>query len=115
MAQDLSTSIDSVQWTMSIYMFGLAVMQFFYGAVSEAFGRKAPMIFGVAIMFIGSIICIYASNIETLITGRLIQGIGISACLWRSIFRDTFSGDELAQYASYATMVVMFVIPGALY
>lgn len=115
MARDLSTSIDSVQWTMSIYMFGVAVMQFFYGAVSEAFGRKAPMIFGVAIMFIGSIICIYASNIETLITGRLIQGLGISACacLWRSIFRDTFSGDELAQYASYATMVVMFVIPGA--
>ena len=63
-AQDLTTSIDNVQWTMSVYMFGVAVMQFFYGAISEAFGRKIPMIFGVAIMFIGSIICIYATNIN---------------------------------------------------
>ncbi len=53
-AQDLSTSIDNVQWTMSIYMFGVAVMQIFYGAISEVFGRKVPMIFGVIIMFIAA-------------------------------------------------------------
>lgn len=114
-AQDLSTSIDNVQWTMSVYMFGVAMMQLFYGAISEVFGRKIPMIFGVLIMLIGSIICVYATGIDMLLIGRLVQGVGISACacLWRSVFRDTFSGDELAQYASYATMVVMFVIPGA--
>lgn len=114
-ARDLSTSIDNVQWTMSIYMFGVAVMQVFYGAISEVFGRKVPMIFGVIVMFIGSIICMYATNINILLIGRLVQGMGVSACacLWRSVFRDSFSGDELAQYASYSTMVVMFVIPGA--
>ena len=114
-AQDLRTSIDNAQWTMSIYMFGVAVMQVFYGALSEVFGRKVPMIFGLIIMFIGSIICMYATNINILLAGRLVQGMGVSACacLWRSVFRDSFSGDELAQYASYATIVVMFVIPGA--
>ena len=114
-ATDLNTSIDNIQWTMSIYMFGVAIMQFFYGAISEAFGRKAPMIFGVVIMLIGSVLCIYASNINMLMIGRLIQGVGVSACacLWRSVFRDSFSGEELAQYASYATMVVMLVIPSA--
>ena len=114
-AQDLDTSIDNVQWTMSIYMFGVAGMQFFDGAISEAMRRKAPMILGVVIMFSGSIICIYANDINMLLIGRLVQGIGISscACLWRSVFRDSFSGDDLAKYASYATMVVMFVIPGA--
>lgn len=114
-SQDLSTSIDNVQWTMSIYMFGVAGMQFFYGAISEVWGRKAPMILGVVIMFAGSLICIQADDINMLLMGRLVQGIGISscACLWRSVFRDSFSGDELAKYASYATMIVMFVLPGA--
>lgn len=114
-AQDLRTSIDNAQWTMSIYMFGVAMMQVFYGALSEVLGRKVPMIFGLIIMFVGSIICMYATNINILLAGRLVQGMGVSACacLWRSVFRDSFSGDELAQYASYATIVVMFVIPGA--
>lgn len=114
-ARDLETSIDNVQWTLSIYMFGVAAMQIFYGAISEVLGRKAPMILGVIIMFIGSIICMYATSINILLIGRLVQGIGVSACacLWRSVFRDSFSGNELAQYASYSTIVVMLVIPGA--
>jgi len=114
-AADLKTSINSVQWTISIYMFGVAGMQFFYGAMSEVVGRKAPMVLGVTIMLIGSIVCINAIDIKTLIVGRLIQGVGISACacLWRSMLRDSFSGDELSKYASYATMIIMFIIPGA--
>jgi DHA1 family bicyclomycin/chloramphenicol resistance-like MFS transporter/DHA1 family 2-module integral membrane pump EmrD-like MFS transporter len=114
-AADLKTSINSVQWTISIYMFGVAGMQFFYGAMSEVVGRKAPMVLGVIIMLIGSIVCINAIDIKTLIVGRLIQGVGISACacLWRSVLRDSFSGDDLSKYASYATMIIMFIIPGA--
>ncbi|MDP4709173.1 MAG: multidrug effflux MFS transporter [Rickettsiaceae bacterium] len=114
-AVDLKTSINNVQWTISVYMFGVAGMQFFYGAMSEVVGRKAPMILGMVIMLIGSIICINAIDIETLIIGRLIQGVGVSACacLWRSVLRDSFSGDELSKYASYATMIIMFIIPGA--
>lgn len=50
-----------------------------------------------------------------MIFGRLVQGAGAGACasLWRSVFRDSFSGDELAQYGSYLVVAVMFVIPTA--
>ena len=67
-AADLKTSINSVQWTISIYMFGVAGMQFFYGAMSEVVGRKAPMVLGVTIMLIGSIVCI---NLKKAVGSRI--------------------------------------------
>jgi len=89
MSRDLEASMDSVQWSMSIYMFGVAVSQLVYGPLSEGIGRKPPMIFGLLIMLIGSIVCAMTVNIALVIFGRLVQGIGAGACasLWRSVFR----------------------------
>jgi len=115
MARDFEASIDSVQWSMSIYMFGVAVSQLVYGPLSEGIGRKPPMIFGLLIMLIGSIVCAMTISIDLVIFGRFVQGIGAGACasLWRSVFRDSFSKEELAQYSSYLVTAVMFVIPTA--
>ena len=115
MARDFEASIDSVQWSMSIYMFGVAVSQLVYGPLSEGIGRKPPMIFGLLIMLIGSIVCAMTIIIDLVIFGRFVQGIGAGACasLWRSVFRDSFSKEELAQYSSYLVTAVMFVIPTA--
>lgn len=46
----LNTSIDNAQWSMSIYMFGIACSQLIYGPLSEGLGRKPPMVFGLLIM-----------------------------------------------------------------
>lgn len=111
----LQTSIDNVQWSMSIYMFGITASQLIYGPLSEGVGRKPPIVFGLFVMLVGSIMCFMASDIDILICGRLIQGIGAGAgaCLWRSSFRDVFSGRELAIYTSYLVTIIMFVIPTA--
>jgi DHA1 family bicyclomycin/chloramphenicol resistance-like MFS transporter/DHA1 family 2-module integral membrane pump EmrD-like MFS transporter len=47
--------------------------------------------------------------------GRFIQGLGAGACaaLWRSIFRDTYSGEDLAKYSSYLVIFMMFILPSA--
>ena len=114
-ARAFGASIDSVQWSMSIYMFGVAVSQLVYGPLSEGIGRKPPIIFGLLIMLIGSIVCVMTVNMGLLIFGRFVQGTGAGACasLWRSVFRDSFSKEELAQYSSYLVIAVMFVIPTA--
>ncbi|MDC0865045.1 multidrug effflux MFS transporter [Rickettsiaceae bacterium] len=114
-SNNLHTRIDDVQWSMSIYMFGITFSQLIYGPLSEGIGRKPPMIFGLFVMLIGSIMCFVAPNADALIGGRLVQGIGAGAgaCLWRSSFRDIFSGKELAIYTSYLVIIVMFVIPTA--
>jgi DHA1 family bicyclomycin/chloramphenicol resistance-like MFS transporter/DHA1 family 2-module integral membrane pump EmrD-like MFS transporter len=114
-AIDLHTSLTHVQFSMAIYMFGLAISQLFYGPVSEGLGRKIPLIIGLAILLCGNLVSLFAPTITTLIVGRFIQGCGAGACsaLWRSIFRDTFEGAELAKYGSYFSIFVTFVVPAA--
>lgn len=111
----LNTSIDLVQWSMAIYMFGLSGSQLIYGPLSEGYGRRPILMLGLIIAFLGSIICYFASGIELLIFGRFIQGCGAGACaaLWRSIFRDVFVGVELAKYGSYLSIFMVFVVPAA--
>ena len=112
-AKELDTSISLVQFTMSIYMLGVALSQLIYGPLSEGIGRKTPMIIGLVIMTLGSIICVFATNIETILIGRLVQGCGAGACacLWRSVFRDSFSGENLAISTSHLVIFIMFIAP----
>ncbi|MGN6671509.1 MAG: multidrug effflux MFS transporter [Candidatus Nucleicultricaceae bacterium] len=110
-----NTTAQYAQWTMAIYMMSVACSQLIYGPLSERYGRKAPILFGLVIMCLGSWICFLSSSIEILFVGRMIQGIGAGACaaLWRTIFRDYFQGDDLSRYGSYLMILVMFIVPAA--
>ena len=114
-ARDLASSLRLVQWSMVIYILGVAVSQPFYGIISEGIGRKGPLLTGLSIMFVGTLICISATSITMLILGRFIQGIGAAAgsSLWRTIFRDVYSSEDLAKYGSYLAIGVTFIIPTA--
>src|SRR6185312_12823563 len=79
-AVSLHTPIHLAQWSMAIYMLGVALSQIIYGPLSDGIGRKKPMVIGLGIMLIGSFICLFAPTIELLITGRFIQGCGAGAC-----------------------------------
>lgn len=112
-ASNFNSDIGLVQWSMAIYMLGVAVSQLIYGPISEGIGRKAPLLGGLVVMLVGSFICVFASGVHALIWGRLIQGCGAGACasLWRAIFRDVFTGEELAKYGSYLVVFIMFIVP----
>lgn len=107
------TAITNVQFSMAVFMFGLAISQLIYGPLSEGLGRKIPLIAGLSILVVGNLISLFAPTITALIIGRLIQGCGAGACsaLWRSIFRDTFEGAELAKYGAYFSILVTFIVP----
>lgn len=112
-ANGLSTSIDKVQFCMSIYMFGVAISQLIYGPLSEVFGRRIIMLIGFVIMFLGSLIGVFADNIDILSAGRFVEGIGAGACyaLWRAIARDKGSGTDLAKDISYLAMAMIIIVP----
>jgi DHA1 family bicyclomycin/chloramphenicol resistance-like MFS transporter/DHA1 family 2-module integral membrane pump EmrD-like MFS transporter len=88
---------------MSAFILGVALTTLIYGPLSEIIGRKATIIIGVSIALVGTGLCIFAANIHMLYIGRFIQGCGLGACaaLWRSIFRDAYSGDALTRIGSY--------------
>ncbi|MBS0286265.1 MAG: multidrug effflux MFS transporter [Proteobacteria bacterium] len=114
-ADHFDSTFQWVQWTMASYVFGVAVSQLFYGPLSEGIGRKKPIIIGLGIMLLGSLLAWMSTNVIFLIIARLIQGIGAGACaaLWRSIIRDVLSGAQLAKYGSYFAIVITFVVPAA--
>ena len=100
MAHYFSVNIDLAEWSIALYMIGMAASQLLYGPLSEGLGRKKPLLLGLIISFIGCLLCLFAQNIETLLLGRLLQGFGAGACscLFRAMLRDLFKGELLVKY-----------------
>ena len=114
MAHDFGQSINLVQWSMVIYLLSWSLSQLVYGPWADRVGRRVPMCVGVALIAAGSLLCAFSQSIAWLMLGRLIQGLGAGACsLWRSIFRDLYSGDQLAKMGSYLGTIIVFIIPAA--
>ncbi len=107
-AKHLHTTLGQSQLTMAFFIAGIAITTLIYGPISEGIGRRWTIIIGVIIAIIGTAFCLSANNIHILQAGRFIQGCGLGACaaLWRSVFRDTFSGDELARIGSYFVIIL---------
>ena len=114
--QEFNAQEGQVQMSMAYFMFAFALSQLFYGPWSDAFGRRYPLIVGLLICLLGSIICYYATSIEMLNVGRFFQGFGTGAAnvLGRAIMRDCYSGNTLARNLSLLgsiTIIVMVTAP----
>ncbi len=114
LSQAMQVSAHLVQLSLFSFTMGLSVSLLFYGAISDAFGRKPPAIFGLSLCIVGSIICVTAHNITIFNIGRAIQGIGAGAGLAsRVIIRDMFSGTALAKLGSYLSIANIGIMTGA--
>ncbi len=102
----------AVQMTIAVYLFAFGISQLIYGPWSDAVGRRRPLLTGLALSTIGGIICCVAPNIEILLLGRLLQGIGAGTCnsVGRSIIRDLLSGKYLSRFGSQMGMAASISI-----
>ena len=96
LATALSTTNSSLQLTLGIYLFGLAISQIFIGFLSDIYGRRIVLLFGFCIYIVASICCSLSCSIQTLIIFRFIQAIGASAGLvvGRATISDQFNLKE---------------------
>ncbi len=106
-AQDLGASTAQIQLSLMAYMAAIAVCQLIYGPVSDMFGRKPPLYFGIGVYIAGSIGCALAPNAEWLVLFRFMQGVGACASmsLPRAIVRDNYTGAPAAQLMSLLMLV----------
>jgi MFS transporter, DHA1 family, multidrug resistance protein len=118
-ASALETSVAQVQFTFVGYLLAFAVSMLILGPVSDRYGRKRTMIFGVALSAFGSAACAASPSIEFLIAGRIIQGIGLSGgmVVGRATIRDLYGPDGAAQVIAGLSIVLTLIqafapIPG---
>ena len=76
---DLHAGVTSLQWVVNGYALTFASFMLVAGMLGDTFGRKRIMFIGVAIFCGGSVVAATASNVDWLIAGRVIMGIGAAA------------------------------------
>lgn len=96
--ESLNTNNSQGQLTLSIFLMGFAAGQLFYGGVSDRYGRKPVLYVGLVIYLAGTLGCIFAPDIDTLISARFIQGFGGASgpVLARAIVADSYNRVEAA-------------------
>lgn len=112
MAGELHTSALQVQLTLTVFVVGLAVGQVIVGPLSDAWGRRRPLLIGMALYVAGSLWCALAPSVGWLLTGRVLQSLGAAAgtVLARAVVRDLFEGTAMTRFFS-TLMVVNGVAP----
>ena len=102
--------VDNQLLIIMIFL-GLGIGPLIFGPISDSLGRKPIVYLGFAFFILASFICIYATSLEMMIIGRILQGVALSAPRTISIamVRDVYSGDFMARIMSFITVVFLLV------
>jgi len=109
---DLQTTSAAVQLTLTGTLVGLALGQLLVGPLSDTFGRRRPLIVGVGVHVLASLLVLVAPNVTVLGGLRVLQGVGAAAAsvVTMAIVRDLFVGRAAATLFS-RLMLVLGVAP----
>ncbi|MDW4207655.1 multidrug effflux MFS transporter [Staphylococcus saprophyticus] len=104
---DFSTTTSNSQLTLSLFMIGLALGNLFVGPISDAIGRKTPLVVAMSLFTLGSIGIIFVDNIWLMIALRFVQGFcgGAGAVISRAISSDLYSGKQLTKFLALLMLV----------
>ncbi len=106
------TEPNDRQWILTAYLLGFGAAQIVYGTISDRYGRRAVLLWGLALYVAASVAAAFATSFEAMMWARVIQGVGAAATrvLAVSIVRDCYSGRDMARVMSLA-MIVFLAVP----
>lgn len=106
MQKAFNTTEQLIQLSITIYFFGNFIGLLILGPISDALGRKKPLVILLIYYTVICVLVVFSTNIYSLLTYRFLQGLGIAivGISFRSILSDIFSGKDLAKALSYASM-----------
>jgi DHA1 family bicyclomycin/chloramphenicol resistance-like MFS transporter len=104
---DLGASTSAAQLTVTACLLGLAFGQVVAGPLSDRFGRRRPLLVGVAAYIAASALCAFAPTIESLVAARLVQGLAgaVGIVIAQAAGRDLFAGGRLLRYYGRLTVL----------
>lgn len=108
LARELDTSAARVQLTLTGTLAGLALGQLVVGPLSDALGRRRPLLAGLALHLLASLACVVAPSIGVLGALRVLQGVGVAAAsvVALAVVRDLFDGGGAARLVSRLVLVI---------
>lgn len=107
LSADLTASTSAAQLTMTACLLGLGIGQLLAGPVSDRLGRRRPLIAGLLVYTMASLLCALSPSIELLVLFRLVQGLagGVGLVIAHAAGRDLYEGPRLTRY--YGRIVVL--------
>lgn len=107
-ALGLHASLESVRWSITLFMAVFAGSQLLWGVLSDRFGRRPILRAGFVVGVIGALITATANDMIVYCIGQVVLGLSAGACpgVGRSVFVDQYGGKELAGFMSMLTIVI---------
>ncbi|MDH2393200.1 Bcr/CflA family multidrug efflux MFS transporter [Streptomyces sp. HNM0663] len=97
----------TVQLTLTACLAGMALGQLVVGPMSDRWGRRRPLLIGMAVYVAATAVCALAPTAELLIAFRLVQGLAGAAgiVIARAVVRDLYDGIEMARFFSTLMLI----------
>ncbi len=105
---DLGARPAAVQLTITATLIGLGLGQLLLGSISDAIGRRKPMLIGLTLYVVASVGIVFVTSVQLLIALRFLQGLGAAAgmVLSMAIVRDRFEGIQVGKAIARLMLVV---------
>ncbi|MFG3099017.1 multidrug effflux MFS transporter [Streptomyces sp. NPDC048182] len=110
--RSLHAPAATVQLTLTACLAGMALGQLVVGPMSDKWGRRRPLLSGLAVYVLATALCAFAPTVELLVAFRLAQGLAGAAgiVIARAVVRDLYDGMAMARFFS-TLMLISGVAP----
>jgi len=111
-AAGLGTGPGAAQLTMTSLLIGFSLGSLLYGPLSDRFGRKPMLLFGLAVYVLSAWLAAVSAGLGYLVAARTLQGLGASSTmvLTRAIVLDRWTGAQASRMLSWIA-IFMFLAP----
>jgi DHA1 family bicyclomycin/chloramphenicol resistance-like MFS transporter len=111
MAAHFAVDYSVMQLSVATYLAMSAVLQILIGPISDKFGRRPVILWGVILFCVATVGCLLAPNATVFLIFRSLQAVvAVAMVLSRAVVRDMYAQDRAASMIGYVTMG-MAVVP----
>ena len=102
---------NNLPLVVTVFMLGMAIGQLIWGPLADRFGRRRPLLLGLALFVLATTAAMTTQSFSQLLTARFLQGIGASVgrIIVTTVIRDLFVGRQMARVMSMVMMVFILV------
>lgn len=98
---NLSGTLTSYGLVIGIFSVMQSLLQFPMATISDKYGRKRIILFGMSLYILGTFLCFIAQNIFELLIFRAIQGAGAYSSILQAIISDAYRKEKQGKAMSY--------------